>query len=380
VTSHFKAPALLRWLCPLLVAVVILAMSPGAALAAAKPGAPTGLTAVPGNKQVSLTWTAPASDGGDPITDYKVQYREAGSLTWVTFPDGGGNTPAATVKLLTNGTPYEFRVKAKNSVGLGAASNVASATPVASGPYKPGSPRNLTATPGDKKVTLTWLPPLDDGGAPITDYKVQYRKVGLLTWVTFPDGGGNATTATVKPLANGTAYQFRVKAKNSAGLGTPSNVAPGTPGSSGPSVPDAPTGLTATAGNKQVALDWDAPYNGGSAITDYRVQYRQAGSLTWRTYPDGTSTASAATVKLLTNGVPYEFQVRALNSIGWGPPSDLASATPNETTVPGIPTGLAATPGNHQVTLTWNAPSDNGGSPITGYQVQYRPALGPGHS
>ncbi len=356
MTSHFKASAFLRWLCPLLVVVVILAMSPGAVLAAAKPGAPTGLTATAGNGQVSLAWTAPASDGGDPITDYRVQYRKAGSLTWVTFPDGGGNATTATVKLLTNGTSYEFRVKAKNAVGLGAPSNVASATPGATGPGKPGAPTGLTATAGDKKVTLSWTAPADNGGSAITDYRVQYRKAGALTWVTFPDGGGTATTAIVKPLANGTAYEFRVKAKNAVGLGAPSNVASATPGSTGPTVPDAPTDLTATAGDEQVALDWDAPYNGGSPITDYRVQYREPGALTWRTYPDGTSTATAATVKLLPNGIAFEFQVRALNAIGWGPPSNIASATPNEATPPGAPLNLTATPGNQQVTLDLGCP------------------------
>ncbi|NBX83417.1 fibronectin type III domain-containing protein [bacterium] len=84
-------------------------------------------------------------------------------------------------------------------------------------------------------------------------------------------------------------------------------------------VPGAPTSLSGTSGNAQVALTWTAPsYVGASAITDYVVQYSSDSGSTWTTFADGTSTSTSATVTGLTNGTAYIFQVAATNSAGTG--------------------------------------------------------------
>ncbi len=141
--------------------------------------------------------------------------------------------------------------------------------------------------------------------------------------------------------------------------------------SADPTVPSAPTGLTATPGDRQVFLTWNAPSDdGGSPITSYNM---------WRgTTPGGevliTSVGNALTFTCTgrTNGVTYYFKITAVNAIGDGPPSNEASATPMA--VPNAPTGLTATPGNAKVVLKWNAPSNDGGSDITQYNV-YRSTL-----
>ena len=89
------------------------------------PGAPTGLKAEAGDKQVKLTWTAPASDGGSEITRYEV------SMNGGTWKATGGTTTTYTVTGLTNGTEYTFQVRAVNGKGAGAASNEVKATPAA---------------------------------------------------------------------------------------------------------------------------------------------------------------------------------------------------------------------------------------------------------
>jgi len=75
----------------------------------------------------------------------------------------------------------------------------------------------------------------------------------------------------------------------------------------------------------------------------------------------------------VTNGVPYYYQVSAVNSPGEGAKSNEASATPNAPppppSPPSAPQNLAATAGNAQVGLTWQAPASNGGSPITNYRI-----------
>jgi hypothetical protein len=96
---------------------------------ASTPGIPTNLAATVGDNEISLTWSAPSSNGGSAITDYVIQYQLTSGGSWATFVDGVGTTAATTVTSLANNNSYDFRVYAKNIVGQGSASAVASSTP-----------------------------------------------------------------------------------------------------------------------------------------------------------------------------------------------------------------------------------------------------------
>lgn len=93
-----------------------------------------------------------------------------------------------------------------------------------------------------------------------------------------------------------------------------------------PRGPVAPTNLTATAGNGQVALSWTAPATTHGTLTDYVVQYSSDSGSTWTTFSDGTSTSTSATVTGLTNGTAYVFRVAAVNGVGTGAYSTASSA------------------------------------------------------
>ncbi len=192
------------------------------------PDAPASVVALPSNMQMALSWTAPASNGAT-ITDYVVEYKLSSEpTTWTVFADGTSATPSALVTGLTNGLSYDFRVSAINSIGTGAVSSTATATPSLSAP---AAPQNVAATSGDNaQSVLTWSAPLSDGGASVTDYVVEYKLSSEpTTWTTFSEGVSATTGATVVGLVNGSSYNFRVSAINAVGTGTASSTVVGIP-------------------------------------------------------------------------------------------------------------------------------------------------------
>ncbi len=321
------------------------------------PGTPTIGTATAGNDSATVTWTAPASNGGESITGYKVTpYIGTTAETAQTF-----NSTATTETLtgLTNGTTYTFVVAATNGIGTGSNSAASNAVTPAT---VPGAPTIGTATSENASASVTWTAPASNGGAAITGYVVTpYIGGAAQTATTF---NSSATTETVSGLTNGTAYTFKVAAINSAGTSAQSaasnSVTPAT-------VPSAPTIGTATSGNTKATVTWTAPAsNGGAAITAYIVTPYIGGEA--QTAQQFNSTATTETVTGLTNGTAYTFTVAAVNSVGEGSQS-AASNSVTPATVPGAPTIGSVTGGNDSVTVTWAAPASNGGEPITGYVV-----------
>ena len=117
----------------------------------------------------------------------------------------------------------------------------------------------------------------------------------------------------------------------------------------------APSGVSGTGTGGTINIAWTVPSSdGGSAITDYIVEYSIEGSGRWATFADGTSTATSATVTGLTAGNAYEFRITAKNVIGNSLPS---FTSPTVETLPTAPTITGVTSASEQVTVTWNAPS-----------------------
>ncbi len=321
------------------------------------PGAPTIGTATGGNASATVTWTAPASNGGSPITGYAVTPYIAGvAQTAQTF---NSTATTETVTGLTNGTAYTFKVAAINIIGTGAQSAASnSVTPLTT----PSAPTIGTVTAGNTTATITWTAPASNGGAAITAYVVTPYIGGVAQ--TAHQFNSTATTETMTGLTNGTSYTFTVAAINSVGTGAQSaassSVTPAT-------VPGAPTIGTVTGGNASVAVSWTAPAsNGGATITGYVVTpYIGGVAQTTQTF---NSAATTETVTGLTNGTAYTFKVAAINSMGTGAQS-AASSSVTPMTVPGAPTMGTVTSGNTSVTVTWTDPSSNGGSAITSYVV-----------
>lgn len=133
--------------------------------------------------------------------------------------------------------------------------------------------------------------------------------------------------------------------------------------------PAAPTITSVVPGDASVTVNFTAG-TGGEPATSF-VARSFAGTTAGPT-ATVAATATSAVVTGLTNGTAYTFTVEAVNAGGASAPSaPSVSVTPAPAaTVPGAPTGVTATPGNAQATVTWTPPASTGGSPITGYSVR----------
>lgn len=206
--------------------LLVLALGPALALGlvapahATPPGAPTGVTALAGDGQVKVTWTAPAYPGDSPVQDYLIEGSTDGGTTWGLYDYTATAATAWTIGGLVNGTGYAFRVRAGNATDVSAPSTATGVvTPTAAGSVTvPGAPSGVGGVPGDGKVTVAWTAPATTGGSPILGYRVLISEDGGSTYGVAAETG--ATTSVVVPgLANGTAYLFAVGAYNANGRG-----------------------------------------------------------------------------------------------------------------------------------------------------------------
>ncbi|TSA01984.1 MAG: hypothetical protein D4R77_13365, partial [Planctomycetaceae bacterium] len=197
------------------------------------PGSPTSVVAVSGNGQLTVTWVAPASTGGSPITDYLVKYSSNGGyLGTKIFVRSGSTALSCTITGLTNGLPYVIKVIACNAVGNSFRSvNSAPATPATVA----GAPTSVVAVSGNAQLAVTWVASASNGGSPITEYLVKYSSNGGVagSWTRYfpsPRLPITALSCSVTGLTNGTSYVIKVIARNAVGISLPSaNSAPATP-------------------------------------------------------------------------------------------------------------------------------------------------------
>jgi len=174
------------------------------------PGAPGKPVAVPGNHHVTLSWTEPADDGGALISSYEVHVADANG------PVGAALTTTDTtldVTGLTNGRRYTFSVLAINEAGPGPLSPEVASVPRS----KPGAPHMSGLEPRNHGAMVRWTDPADDGGSPITSYRVQVldadgRQVGSIR-----KADALAHRLVITGLQNGRSYTISVRARNDAG-------------------------------------------------------------------------------------------------------------------------------------------------------------------
>lgn len=326
----------------------------------AKQAAAPILTSVtPLSEALELFFTKTVDFGGGIFEEYRYSLNN-GSYLSANITDLSSTSGKFTVSGLTNGVSYTINLKAKTNASLGLSSNSITSTPRTT----PGAPTNLTAAPGNNSATISFLPPSNNGGAAITNYKYQLNDG---SWISKTPASSNATVS-LSNLINGKYYSIKVKAVNAAGDGPESEALQFVPYTT----PSAPTIIKAHGTPNRIQLIFTPPANdGGTFITGYEYSvdggatFAKALAVNSGSAPEDLPDTPYISLEGLINGNTYNIILRALNHAGWGTNSNMragkpvgAPPAPRITSASGTPTGAV---------IAFSPPATTGGAPITNY-------------
>ena len=266
-------------------------------MAAIASNAPTSLSGTAGNGSATISFTAPSSNGGASISNYK--YSTDGS-TYTALNPADTTTPV-TIPGLTNGTTYSITLKAVNSAGDSSASSSVSVTPRTT----PGAPTIGTATtPSTTSAEVTFSAPASDGGSAITAYTVTaYLSNGTSAGVT---ASGSTSPITVTGLTPGTQYTFKVAATNVAGTGSQSSATSSvtTPIAPSNSIPPKISGSYSVG---STLTGSDGTWNNISGATTSRQWQSSSDGVTWTDISGATNSTYVLTSSELGKFIRFKI-------------------------------------------------------------------------
>jgi len=305
-------------------------------------GKPTAVGGTPGDGQVTVHWSAPATNGGIPITGYTI----TPTLNGVAQTPLPFNSPATseTITGLTNGDHYTFSVTADDANGSSSQSDPSGEVIIGT----PTKPTGVAVTGGgNARATLKWVTPSATNGSTITGYTITPFLAGN---AQPPTTVGLVNSATITGLVNGDRYTFEVATTSNRGHGEPSDpTSPFTVGLPGP-----PTNVVAAPGNGSATVAFKPPPS-ALPIVGYEVESYKGSQLGDRVdYPKATKLKFAN----LGNGLTYKFRVAALTNAGMGTKS--AFSLPIVVGAPTAPGAPRITPGNGSAVLHWTTSAANG--------------------
>jgi len=279
----------------------------------AAPSSVLGVTGIARVASATISWTAPVSNGGSPITGYKVICMPSNKKTNLAGP----NDTSLLITPLKNALPATCTVVAINAAGQ---SNSVSLTAYP----LPGVPKVTAVRGASGIINLTWTAKPSNVGSTITSYIVSLvsplpaPETMLLPTASVTATGGSVS---VSGLTNGDSYIFSVKSVSGIGasLGGRSKavIAAG--------LPDAPTAFTGTRALASAGLSWVAPTNtGGLPIKGYAISYLLGGIVRTVNLKLVTSTI----IKGLVNGTEYSFTIKAITLVGPSVASGAVLVTP----------------------------------------------------
>uniref|UniRef100_A0A3B3V1K5 Titin n=1 Tax=Poecilia latipinna TaxID=48699 RepID=A0A3B3V1K5_9TELE len=172
---------------------------------------------------MTITWSAPETDGGTEIISYIVEKKDRAGIKWTRCNRQKITDLSYRVTGLTTGHEYEFRVSAENIVGPGEPSLPSSYYKASDPKYKPGAPAYVNVIDSTKSsITVSWGKPLSDGGSTIQGYIVDVCKAEEEEWkMVTPPTGLRVNKYEIPKLTEGQEYKIQVCALNKMGVGEP---------------------------------------------------------------------------------------------------------------------------------------------------------------
>jgi titin len=325
-----------------------------------KASAPQNVTAVDNGSLVVLNWVAPANLGGSSVSQYAIFISRDGGNVWTLNNYAGSTATSINVARPAKGQTLQYRVIARTAFGD---SDVSTAAAISVGTTVTSTPglRSVVVNP-DGTITLAWAAPTDLGGVALGGYIVE-RSADNLNWTAL-----SATTLSINIPGGGPGARtyLRVKASNSVGVSAASSVATVL-------VPyvkaTAPQNLTAAFAGGRVVLNWQAPANtGGSAVSQYAVEYSANSGATW--VLTAYSSSLTATVNAAAKGQAFSYRISARTLAGTGEYSAVVSAATPSTVASAVRLNSAIATGAGTFNLTFSAPSDLGGYAGYNYRVE----------
>ena len=293
--------------------------------------APTIDSVTPGDRAVTVEWTAPTDATLETITSYDLRYirsdaSDKADARWTVvssiWTSGSLEYTLNPTPRLVNGVSYDVQVRAVVGTDQHSWSSVHSATPRTT----PGAPMVDTITGTDGSLAVEWQAPGSDGGDEITSYDLRYIKTSEdetieANWTVEP---GVWTSGDLEfdltGLDDGTRYDVQVRAVNGAGAGAWSAAGVGTTRPGAPAI-DSVTGV-----ERGLTVGWSAPaLDGDATVTSYDLRYIKTSEdetleTNWTVETGAWITGDlTATVTGLEVGTQYDVQVRAVNASGEGP-------------------------------------------------------------
>jgi len=313
---------------------------------AGRPAAPTSAPVVtPGNQSVTATWE-PVTHAGITITHYRVKAVNGGTTVTQTVAASSACTTicTGTISGLTNGTEYSVSVASGVAASPDSAFGLFGTAVLATPRTTPGTPQNLSTSPSDSSMLVSWEPPASIGGSSILSYTVTLT--GGVSPVAVSTSNGETLSSVVTGLVNGTTYSVAVVANNASGA----SASPATTTQKVFTTPGAPTTSSVLpTSDSLVTASKENTVDGEATVTLQSSHTLQVGQF----------------VDITGLGAPFD----GLDIEITGVTSTTLTYTTGDTTAVA---STADTDGGIQlggITIQWADPSDNGGDTITSYTV-----------